>query len=113
MVQPKSLTLAALLTGLALPALATLPDPAAPIARDAVASLADPAASAPIRLASGGGDDRDEEDDDDDDEDEEDDDDDCDDDEAGTAGCGPAALRRKGPTPAQNPLIGAPRAVVN
>lgn len=39
-----------------------------------------------------------------------DNDDDDDDDEMGG---GPAAPRRTGPAPAQNPLIGAPRATVN
>ena len=137
----RRLLLAAFLAGLAVPgvtapALAALPGADFPL--DVTTDTAVPAQSiaatdapAPVRLADndddddgrrflrrGGDDDRrraarrggDDDDDDEDDDDDDDDDDECDDDDGN---CGRMAPRRTGPAPAQNPLIGAPRAVVN
>ena len=128
--KPRLLLIAAL-AALAVPvggAMAAPPGHAADTATaTAVGRVMAPTDAAPVRVAdndddddhgwrrAGGGLDRQAmrrgSDDDDHDQDDHDDDDDDDDDD--DMGDGRAAPRRIGPAPAQNPLIGAPRAAVN
>ena len=118
----RRLILAAVLAGLSLPAVAALPAADLPLTvPTGTAVPAEPGAAPALRLADDDDDDgwrrlrgrrgdhegrRGGSQDDDHEDDEDEDDDDGDDD-------GRAGPRRVGPPPVQNPLIGAPRAVVN